>query len=59
MLFYSIVSRSTFLSVPEQVQKFERVSFVTTIRMPFGILYCWPQIVDCGELVVCCHRKFK
>ena len=31
--------------------------------MPFGILfdclYCWPQILDGGELVVCGHRKIK
>ena len=36
---------------------------LTTKRMPFGILfdclYCWPQILDCGELVVCGHRKIK
>ena len=31
------------------------------IGIPFGILfdclYCWPQMLDCGELVVRGHRK--
>ena len=45
----------------DQVQ--DRFNSLTTKRMPFGILfdclYCWPQILDCGELVVCGHRKIK
>ena len=65
-LLESMKYSTDMLELAKLVGALVPISFInslTTKRMPYGILfdclYCWPQILDCGELVVCGHRKIK